>query len=269
MKHIIFSKPDINQLKREGYIPIDMHVHTNASSDGKASLLSILEKAENMGFGIAITDHNKIDSAVSAMKKKPNCFVIPGIEVFAKNERHILFYFYEIKGLIRFYNNEIKGKFLSKNTKELLKLKEKYRCIVGPAHPTGFEMWHNFGIDTNFRKADFLEVLNGNRSKKRALKSYKWALEYKKGAIGGSDAHKIGEVGKCVTCCREKTIEEVLDSIKKNETLVVGTSLSHKEIIWKIPRKVPAFGLWVLARICLYIGLKKIIEKRFKEKRGI
>ena len=166
MKHLIFSKPDINKLRKEGYMPIDMHVHSSASSDSKVSLTSILKKAEKMGFGVAITDHDKIDSAVAAMKKKPNCLVIPGIEVFAKNDRHILFYFYEIKELIKFYNNEIKGKFLSRNINELIKLKERYNCIVGPAHPTGFEIWHKFGIDTSFKKANFLEVLNGNRSKK-------------------------------------------------------------------------------------------------------
>lgn len=34
------------------------------------------------------------------------------------------------------------------------------------AHPTGHEIWHNFSIGPHIKKFDFLEVLNGNCSKK-------------------------------------------------------------------------------------------------------
>ena len=137
MNGITFSKPDINELKSRGYNLIDMHVHSEASKDCSVSLQDILKRAKKLGIGVAITDHDEIDSAIDGIKNNLDVLVIPGIEVSAKNRRHVLFYFYDKKELIRFYNNEVKNKFLSKTAEELINLKDKYKCIDDLAHQTG------------------------------------------------------------------------------------------------------------------------------------
>jgi len=248
--------------KKNGYIPIDMHVHTNSSNDCKTDLQSIIKKAKKKGIGIAITDHQKIGSAIRGLANRFGCLVIPGIEIFTKDERHVLFYFYGKKELIRFYNNEIKNSRIEKGTDELLELKKKYKCIAGLAHPTGHEIWHNLGINYDIKKADFLEVLNGRRSEKKAIKTYRWAMNYKKGLSAGSDAHTLNDVGKCVTYCKGNTIKEALDSIKAKETFVTGVAFSTRGILKKIPKDMPRFAIWCLAKAYNYSGLKKFIKPK-------
>ena len=259
-KDFILSKPDVVGLRNKGYNLFDMHIHTDASNDCSVSLQSILNKAKKMGIGIAITDHDKIDSAVAAFNNKLGVPSIPGIEVFAKGDKHILFYFYDAKELTKFYNNEVKDKFLSKTANHLINLKNRYKCIVGVAHPCGWEMWHNLRINYDVKKIDFFEVLNGHGTKRRVLKSYSLALKYKKGMIGGSDAHKLNELGKSLTCIKEKTINGALDCIKNKETSVIGTTISLKEELKKLPKDILKFGMWILGKMYSYSGIKNIIE---------
>lgn len=258
---VIFSKPNVAGLRKEGYTPIDMHVHTDASSDCKVSLQSILKKAKEMGIGIAITDHDKIDSAVKAVSNNMGVLVIPGIEVFTKSDRHVLFYFYNKRELVRFHRNEVKNQFLNKDVDDFLKLKHKYRCIAGIAHPTGHEIWHNYGINYNIRNVDFLEVLNGCRSKNRAIELHELAKRYKTGIVGGSDAHVLEEIGNCVMCSKGKSVKEAIESVKKKKNLVVGLPISGKKVVRRLPGGIFRLGLWVLAKIYYYSGIKSLVRR--------
>jgi len=261
MKYINISKKDIVELKSRNYNLVDMHIHTNASSDCEVNVQSILKKAEEMGIGVGIADHDKIDSAIAAVDNKLGVLVIPGIEVYSKDYRHVLFYFYEKKELIRFYNDEVKNKFLSKTVDELINLKDKYKCIVGIAHPRGYLIWHYLGINYDIKKADFLEVLNSSCPKRKTLKSYKWALKYEKGITAGSDAHKLRDIGKCLTCSKEKTMKCFLDSVKKRKTFVMGSVLSFKMGAKRCPIDIYNLGLWILAKIYYYTGIKSLVRK--------
>jgi predicted metal-dependent phosphoesterase TrpH len=62
----------------------DLHVHTNYSFDGTASVLAVLQHAKRIGLSvIAITDHNEINGALEAIDLAPmiGIEVIPGIEI--------------------------------------------------------------------------------------------------------------------------------------------------------------------------------------------
>jgi len=249
MKGVKTSKPDIAQLKSKGYNLIDMHIHTNASSDCSVSLQSILKKAKKMGIGIAITDHDKIDSAVSAVNNDSGVLVIPGVEVSMKKGRHLLFYFYNKKELIRFYNNEVKNSFLDPKAEDLNNLKKEYSCMVGIAHPVGHRLWDNFSINPCIKEVDFLDVLNGACSKKKALKSHNRAEEYKKGMVAGSDAHILKEVGRCLTCSKGEEIKSILDSIKSGETQLIGKPLSLKEKLERFPKDTLNLAVWLFKRL--------------------
>lgn len=68
-------------------------------------------------------------------------------------------------------------------------------------------------------------------AQKRALKTYQWALQHKKGMTAGGDVHKLIDLGRCVICSKGKTIKEVLDSIKYKKTSVIGSPLSIQNIL--------------------------------------
>ncbi len=261
MKYINISKKDIAKLKSKGYSMVDTHIHTNASFDCKVSINSILKKAKEMGIGVGISDHDKIESAVAAFDNKLGVLVIPGIEVYAKNYRHVLFYFYEKKELIRFYNNEVKDKFLRKTVNELLNLKDKYKCIVGVAHPRGYLVWHYLRINYDIKKVDFLEALNYNCPKSKTLKSNEWASKYKKGTTAGSDAHKLRDVGKCLTCSKEKTVKCFLDSVKNRRTFVIGSVLPFKMLAKRFPRDMFHLGFFIASKIYHNTGIKSLVWK--------
>ena len=62
----------------------DLHIHTNYSFDGTASVAAVLQHAKGIGLDvIAITDHNEIDGALEAhdLASEFGIEVIPGIEI--------------------------------------------------------------------------------------------------------------------------------------------------------------------------------------------
>ncbi|MEM2112019.1 MAG: CehA/McbA family metallohydrolase [Candidatus Bathyarchaeia archaeon] len=62
-------------------LKIDIHVHT-WFSDSTGSVEEVMETAQRKGLdGIAITDHDTIEGACEALKKKGSLIVIPGEEV--------------------------------------------------------------------------------------------------------------------------------------------------------------------------------------------
>jgi len=70
--------------KRRNMGLADLHIHTTYSSDGTASVPTVLERAKQIGLDIvAITDHDEIRGALKALELAPNygLEVIPGIEV--------------------------------------------------------------------------------------------------------------------------------------------------------------------------------------------
>ena len=101
---IVFEKPDLQNLTRKNTV-VDMHFHS-VYSDGRNRVDEIVEYAELLGIGVAITDHNAIQGAVEidACKKVMS---IPGIEVTSSEGTHLLVYFYDIENLRRFYDQDV------------------------------------------------------------------------------------------------------------------------------------------------------------------
>jgi predicted metal-dependent phosphoesterase TrpH len=46
-------------MREKGYMPVDMHIHTHYS-DAAIRIPSLLTRANHLGIGVAITDHNEI-----------------------------------------------------------------------------------------------------------------------------------------------------------------------------------------------------------------
>lgn len=87
---------------------IDLHIHTNFSSDGIYRPETLFKKAKSIGLKvISFTDHNEIKANFygDKLSKKYDIKYIPGIEItsiFLNKEIHILGYFIDYKS--RFIN---------------------------------------------------------------------------------------------------------------------------------------------------------------------
>lgn len=244
MKHLEFKKPKIKELKKKGYTLVDMHSHTRASFDATPPIWRVLLKARWKGIGVAITDHDKIKNAVKAYKNSRGVFVIPGIEVTSKCNRHFLFYFKDDIDLTHFYEHYIKGNIKKNTVEDLIELSKKYDCLFVMAHPFGYYPWHNNWpkgkIYKKLMKAlDAVEVYNSSVSKKNIMKSYALAKKEKLGYTGGSDAHTLFELGKGITIAKinGNGIESFFRAVRKRETYAMGRRYSwylHRVIILPI-----------------------------------
>ncbi len=243
MRGIVLGKPNIEELKRQGYACVDMHMHS-CYSDGAASIDEIICKARKSGFGISITDHNEIAGSLEAFEKRKGAeIVIPGIEVKSVELIDILFYFYNIADMERFYKKEVlpkKKRFLhvSKTTlkfREIFQLSKKYRCLACAAHPFGYSMRTTIGEVFEKNKEVFsmfgtFEALNGGNSRKQNLKAVEYIEKNGKAFMGGTDGHSIYPIGNVLTCSKAKSIAEFLDNIKSKKNFVIGTETRFRKL---------------------------------------
>jgi len=68
-------------------VKVDMHVHSEASYDGKEPVDLILEHAEDIGLdAVVITDHDEIETSLEAAELADDYGLIgiPGVEVSTK-----------------------------------------------------------------------------------------------------------------------------------------------------------------------------------------
>jgi len=249
VRQINFRKPDIGALRKEGYLCVDMHCHTDYS-DG-APLQKMLKTAKKMSIGMAITDHNEIRGAIEAMKQN-EVFIVPGIEVNCEDGPHILCYFYDTKELERFYKNEIeeykteikRGRFfrfraVKRTTIDIAKAAKKYSCVVSLAHPyalmhMNFEkaLFRNHKTREVLDEVDAIEVVTSSQIKKANRRACALKILFDKGVTAGSDAHLAYDLGGAVSCAKARDIEDFLDSVKLKANFVVGKESIRKKVAY-------------------------------------
>ncbi len=257
MNRIILKKPDINSLRKKGYICFDMHVHSEYSSDSNSKVKEILKKTKELGIGIAITDHNEIQGCLEAHKLK-KAIVIPAIEARSKEGFDILFYFSNINELVDFYKKVVQPNKTKLSASKLSALKlversKKYKSIVCIAHPyrPSPRRIINAIIDIKnmkliFNKIKIFEVVSGKNFRFLNKIAIKISENKNKSIIGGSDSHEIGSIGGCVTFVKKEKkkkniINYVLNEISSNNAVVVGKErnlfLEFMKLIYNILRK--------------------------------
>lgn len=232
---VINSKPNLESLKKQGYTCVDMHVHTRASSDAFANINLLLKRARQHGYGLAITDHNQIASAVLAIESQKEVLIIPGIEVKPRNGIDILFYFYHLADLKKFFAQDIEpyqknNSFInSQSTEQIIAKAKKYHCVIAAPHPFVIKdlgigsALENGVIDKNcLADISLVEVINGTSAQHFNRASKNWAEKNNKKITGGSDAHQFFTSGTVLTCSKLKEKENFLDSIQREEALVIG-----------------------------------------------
>lgn len=231
---IEFKTPDLDNLKSHATV-VDMHFHSY-HSDGHDAILPIAEQARALGIGIAITDHNEIRGAME-LARHEDLLTIPGIEVTSAEGSHLLIYFYAPRDLELFYLKAVlpfMGPDVMSSTalemEALIEAAQRYRAVVVLAHPfsAAYTGVHNSyfseaRLRTIYDMVDGVEVINAENMNKWNLKSTVLGFNLGKGISGGSDGHRLAQMGKAVTLAEsEANREAFLDALKSGLTKVVG-----------------------------------------------
>jgi hypothetical protein len=231
MASVIFKKPPIRKLGKEGFFGVDMHFHTSYSLDAVSRIETAVKKAQKKGFGFAITDHNTVDGVMHSYRLRQHTLIIPGIEVTCRNGNHILMYFHCHHELEEFFNKSLHPRmkknpfFIDVSAEELLEISKDYNCFIGAAHPyaPGAVGIMHTGVSKKMEKGfDTIEVLNGYNFRGANINALYWASKIHKPMTGGSDAHSTFELGKVLTFTRGDDTESVFKEIMKNRSMVIG-----------------------------------------------
>jgi predicted metal-dependent phosphoesterase TrpH len=195
---------------------MDLHVHSGHSVDTEVEIKDILKmaKARNLN-GLAITDHNEIAGSLEAfgLAKEMNDFmVIRAIEV-SSSEGHIIAYGVDKK---------IPRDMSPQDTVEAIRRAGGTPVV---AHP--YRFWSGVGekvvLNTKFSAIEGLNARSPQNTNEKALAL---AEKLDLGVTGGSDSHKVDEIGTGVTIfeLQVETEEEALEEILKGRTKVDGKS---------------------------------------------
>lgn len=257
-----FGPPDLATLREDGYLAVDMHVHTD-HSDGLIRVRDALRRGRRAGVSFAVTDHNAVSGAVAAVREAgPGQVVVPGIEVSAAEGPHILVYFYSVDDLVD-YHREVVAPALQASpylattlpTDAVLAGLEGRDAIAVAAHPFGY-LFLCRGVCKAIAagelapdvlcRLDGLEGVCGGMTRTQNERAIAFAAEHDLVVTGGTDAHLLSELGRVVTAARAGSTEEFLDAVRRGDALVWGQEKSMIEKTVQatavLPRYAPYLG---------------------------
>ncbi len=200
---------------------LDLHVHSRRSPDSSLELTDILQAALAGGLqGFALTDHNTIDGLPALRElaaRYPRHLFLPGVEV-STVEGHLLVYGVDELPPIR------------RPLAETLDWARARGLTTVLAHP--FRRTHGVG-DSLARTATVngLETLNGHNRAVANARAAAVAAERRLGETGGSDGHRIPEVGRAYTEIEGDGLDAatVLDEIARGRGRPDGRSATALE----------------------------------------
>ncbi|MBL0714964.1 MAG: PHP domain-containing protein [Desulfosarcina sp.] len=237
LNRIEFKSPDLDTLAPQ-FTVVDMHFHS-LHSDGHDAVAEIAAQARALGIGIAITDHNEIRGAME-LAGHTEILTIPGIEITSAEGSHLLVYFYSHRDLEHFYLRAVLpfmgADVMSSTSREmeaLIEAARQYPALVILPHPysTAYTGVHNsYFTDTRLQNiydmVDGIEVINAENMNKWNLKSTVLGFNLAKGVTGGSDGHRLMQMGKSVTLADCAPVRGAfLDALKAGMTKVVGKEI--------------------------------------------
>lgn len=225
------------RIAREGSTAVDMHFHTN-HSDSPTTVASALRRAQRLGVGVAITDHNTVSGSEEALRSDSGVFIVPGIEVSAADGPHILLYFYDRGSMRDFYERHIRpfkrrSPYLAieLDTWEIIRRSEGYSCVRVAAHPYGYLLF-NKGlqkcIDARYMEQEILEhfdgveVMCGGMTRRLNDRAAALAERFLKGRTGGTDGHLLHDLGNVVTVGPSEDLDGFLGDVVERRTRIVG-----------------------------------------------
>jgi predicted metal-dependent phosphoesterase TrpH len=216
----------------------DLHIHTNHSYDGTATVPDVLRKAKQLGLDvIAITDHDEITGALEAMRVATHfgVEVIPGIEITTAEG-----------DLLAFFITEKVTPGLSL-IDTVLKVRELGGVCVA-AHPMsgglGMKSLSAYSIIKALRNPQVaqtligIETYNGTAIDRISNHSVRiLASRLHIAQTGSSDAHIIDTIGFGVTEFKGHRACDLLQALKE------GTTKARKQKEWSPLRILGSWGM--------------------------
>lgn len=192
---------------------VDLHVHTMVSSPcSQIDPLNLVDYAARMGLhAVCVTEHEEMEGAEVARElgMKRGFRVFRGVEVYTEFGDMLVF------GL---YRPRFPWKM---EFAELLREVRRVGGIVIPAHPCRsdrgfFERLGEEKADYLLANVDALETLNGGNTPEANARAQEVAEKYGLPQVGGSDAHLLVQLGRCLTLFEREfdTEEELIEEIR-------------------------------------------------------
>lgn len=181
----------------------DLHSHSVASDDSRATVeqyLKWIRSLRNRGMqvdGIVLTEHRQFngDADYSALAMEHGVTVLKASELDTRHG-HFLVY-----GVTEELTRSIDFSDVHMDPFLLMEAAEASGAIVVPAHPgrggIGLSEWMKQGID--FPQVRIVEHLNGGNRPDEAEAADKLVKEKRYQGIGGSDAHFVSAIARCLT----------------------------------------------------------------------
>lgn len=203
----------------------ELHTHINTDPQHRKTInysaFQLIDEAAKQNFNVlAITCHDLVyeDKLAEEYARKKGILLIKGVERTIEG-KHVLIYNLSNAEAQKIHTFEELKKFKQNNPKIF---------VIAP-HP-----FHWTPVCLRSKVIQCLEVfdtweyswyythwVNPNR------KTTKLAKHYHKSVIGGSDVHRIDNLGATYTLIDSKpTVEDVFDAIKENKVKVVAKPLS-------------------------------------------
>lgn len=181
----------------------DLHSHSVASDDSRATVeqylkwIGTLRKRGMKVDGIVLTEHRQfsLHKDYSDALDQYGVTVLKGAELDTKHG-HFLVY-----GVSEKLAEEIDPTDLTMDPLRLMETAEKHGAIAIPAHPgragIGLAAWMADGVE--FPQVSIVERLNGGNRPEEAEAAEKLVAEKGYSGIGGSDAHFVSAIARCLT----------------------------------------------------------------------
>ena len=182
---------------------LDLHSHSVASDDSRATAeqyLKWVRSLRNRGRqvdGIVLTEHRQFDAGAdySALAAAYDVSVLKGSELDTQHG-HFLVY-----GVTPDLMRAVDFMDVHMDSRRLVESADKHGAIAVPAHPgrggIGFAEW--FGKNADLPDVRVVEHLNGGNRPQEAVTADEFVREHDYTGIGGSDAHFVSAIAKCLT----------------------------------------------------------------------
>jgi hypothetical protein len=198
---------------------IDMHVHSDVSDDGMASVETYLKWIAKLRLryridGLVFTEHRLFnrDTDYEALARAYDMLIFKGTEADT-DCGHVLCYGMNDKILRQF---DLKNVHLS--GRDLLSAMQDTGGIGIPAHPGRRHIGLVEHIDNGYDIGPALraaEQFNGGSSKQENARAQQLVMERQLFGIGGSDAHFVSAVGKFMTQFKRpiRTMQDLVEQL--------------------------------------------------------
>ena len=182
---------------------IDLHTHSVSSDDSRATVaqyvkwVGVLRKKGHRIDGFVLTEHRKFDFEVdySKLAAANDVLIMKGSELDT-NMGHFLVY-----GVTEALTETVNFGDVNMDALELVRAAEDHGAIAVPAHPGrfGIGLCEFTDGDRDFGSIRAAEGLNGSNRPGEQERAEDLIRLLGIPATGGSDAHLVSAIGKCMT----------------------------------------------------------------------